>query len=60
MTTTTDTRANKLIINKLTQEQYDDAVEAGTISPTQLYMITDAEEAESIRIVFRKWEESNE
>ena len=38
-----DSRVNDLVINSLTKEQYDAALEAGTISDTELYMITDVE-----------------
>lgn len=38
-----DSRVNDLVINSLTKEQYDEALEAGTISDTELYMITDVE-----------------
>lgn len=37
---TVDTSVNELIINKLTQEQYDNLAEK---SPTELYFVTDAE-----------------
>ena len=37
----TDTKVKELVINKLTKDQYDAAVQAGTISETELYMITD-------------------
>ncbi|MDD6910886.1 hypothetical protein [Actinobacillus minor] len=40
---TTDTKLNQLIINKLTQEQYDEAKAAGTLSDTELY-ITDSDD----------------
>lgn len=38
----TDTNLNQLVINKLTQEQYNTAKKAGQISETELYMITDS------------------
>lgn len=38
-----DSRVNDLVINSLTKEQYDAALEAGLISDTELYMITDVE-----------------
>ena len=38
-----DSRVNNLVINSLTKEQYDAAIKAGTISDTELYMITDVE-----------------
>ena len=37
----TDTNLNQLVINKLTQAQYQAAKEAGQIIETELYMITD-------------------
>ena len=40
----TDTNLNQLIINKLTQEQYKAAKEAGQIVETEMYMITDDDE----------------
>lgn len=40
---TTDTKLNQLIINKLTQEQYDEAKAAGTLSDTEFY-ITDSDD----------------
>ena len=39
----TDTKLNQLIINQLTQEQYDEAKAAGTLSDTELY-ITDSDD----------------
>ena len=39
---TQDTKLQQLIINKLTTDQYNAAVEAGTIDPNQLYMTTDS------------------
>lgn len=38
----TDTNLNQLVINKLTQEQYNTAKNAGQIVETELYMITDS------------------
>ena len=38
----TDTNLNQLVINKLTQEQYNSAKNAGQIVETELYMITDS------------------
>ena len=38
---TIDTRINELIINKLTKAQYEAALEAGTISETEFYAVTD-------------------
>ena len=37
----TDTKISQLIINKLTQAQYNEAKAAGNISDTELYLITD-------------------
>ena len=39
--TKTDTEISKLIINTLTQSQYVAAKEAGTISDTEMYVVTD-------------------
>ena len=41
MADTVDTVVNELIINKLTQAQYDAAVQAGTITATELSIVTD-------------------
>ena len=38
-----DTHIQNLIINYLTKNEYDAAVNAGTISPNELYMVTDVE-----------------
>ena len=45
---TTDTKLNQLMINKLTQEQYDEAKGAGTLSDTELY-ITDSDDDAQIK-----------
>ena len=37
----TDINVSQLIINKLTQAQFDEAKNAGNINDTELYMITD-------------------
>lgn len=37
-----DINLNQLVINKLTQEQYAEAKDAGQIVETELYMITDS------------------
>ena len=37
----TDTKTDNLIINRLTKAQYDEAWAAGTLSDTELYIITD-------------------
>lgn len=39
----TDTKLNQLMINKLTQEQYDEAKAASMLSDTKLY-ITDSDD----------------
>lgn len=38
---TVDTNTTQLIINTLTQAQYDQALSEGNINETELYMITD-------------------
>ena len=38
---TVDRSVQKLIINRLTQAEYDAAVQAGTINENELYMVTD-------------------
>lgn len=40
----TDINLNQLIINKLTQAQYQEAKEAGSVINTELYMMTDGGE----------------
>lgn len=40
----TDTNISQLVINKLTQAQYDAAKEAGQIVETELYMVTDGQD----------------
>lgn len=40
----TDINVSQLVINKMTQAQYQAAKEAGTVVETELYMITDGEE----------------
>lgn len=37
----TDTKVSQLIINELTKEQFDRAVEAGQVSDTELYLVED-------------------
>lgn len=44
----TDTKLNQLIINQLTQEQYDEAKAAGTLSDTELY-ITDSDDDAQVK-----------
>lgn len=44
----TDTKLNQLIINQLTQEQYDEAKAAGTLSDTELY-ITDSDDDPQVK-----------
>ena len=44
----TDTKLNQLIINQLTQEQYDEAKAAGTLSDTELY-ITDSDDEAQVK-----------
>ena len=44
----TDTKLNQLIINQLTQEQYDGAKAAGTLSDTELY-ITDSDDDPQVK-----------
>lgn len=41
----TDINISQLVINKLTQAQYQEAKEAGQIVETELYMITDGEDS---------------
>jgi len=47
---TQDTKLQQLVINKLTTEQYNSAVEAGTIDPNQLYMTTDSVTISDIKV----------
>ena len=42
----TDTKLNQLIINQLTQEQYDEAKAAGTLSDTELYITDNDDDAQ--------------
>lgn len=44
----TDIKLNQLIINQLTQEQYDEAKAAGTLSDTELY-ITDSDDDAQVK-----------
>ena len=44
----TDIKLNQLIINQLTQEQYDEAKAAGTLSDTELY-ITDSDDDPQVK-----------
>lgn len=40
-----DTNLNQLVINKLTKAQYQEAKEAGSIVETEIYMVTDENDA---------------
>ena len=40
---TTDTQVQELIINQLTEAEYNAALEAGTINENELYMVTDVQ-----------------
>ena len=40
---TTDTQVQELIINQLTEAEYNAAVQAGTINENELYMVTDVQ-----------------
>lgn len=46
-----DIEVSQLIINKLTKEQYDEALDAGNIVDTELYMITDDEDSSAISAI---------
>jgi len=39
----TDTEVNELVINRLTKAQFDAAKQAGTLSSTEMYMVSDYE-----------------
>lgn len=43
MSTPTDTNVKNLIINKLTSSQYETLKNAGEVSNTELYLVTDDE-----------------
>ena len=44
MVNKTDTQIPQLIINKLTKEQYEQALAQGLISETELYAVTDEDD----------------
>lgn len=48
-------QVNELIINKMTFEQYQALVDAGTVSDTELYFVEDP--ASSSAVVIRDWGE---
>lgn len=59
MANTTDTDLTKIIVNKLTTEQYAAEVAAGTLSPNEFYILTDYVDTpagQSSSVTFRKWE----
>ena len=59
MANTTDTDLTKIIINKLTTEQYATEVAAGTLSPNEFYILTDYKDTAtgpSSSVTFRTWE----
>ena len=59
MVNTTDTDLTKIIVNKLTSDQYAAEVAAGTLSPNEFYILTDyvdTPSGPSSSVTFRTWE----